>query len=103
MKSSSVDHLFENSLKYTDIPKVSLAKARKEGLKYYWTDEPCKHGHVFFRRVDTHKCVMCQDRHHVTHQTKKVTKASESAVNGNLRRAIENKLLDLQLAKEEVW
>jgi hypothetical protein len=30
------------------------------GEKFYWTGEPCKHGHLAKRRTDSTKCTKCQ-------------------------------------------
>lgn len=104
--SNSTKHLTGDYARFADVVKVSLAKARKEGLKYYWTDEPCKHGHRFFRYTKNQACVKCTQVHgretrHVQRQTRR--EKLGIAVNGEVRRAIENKLLDLQLAREGAW
>jgi hypothetical protein len=42
---------------FEDLPK-SRAEAIKKGSSYYYTGEPCTHGHVDRRRVNggCHKC-----------------------------------------------
>lgn len=87
--------------KYRDVPRHSLAKAREIGHKYYWSDEPCKHGHVFYRLTKNHQCVMCRKQYHSTWSiNRRVARESEvSTVNGALRRKIEDKLEELRLCK----
>lgn len=38
---------------------ISRAEARAAGQEFYFTGEPCKHGHVELRRVSSCKCLQC--------------------------------------------
>ena len=38
---------------------ISRTKALKKGLKFYFTNKPCKYGHVELRRVDNWCCTIC--------------------------------------------
>jgi hypothetical protein len=38
---------------------VSLSDAKEQGLKKYFTGEPCSRGHITFRRVATRACWEC--------------------------------------------
>ena len=39
---------------------ISRAEAKARGLKFYFTGEPCKHGHVAERNVDRRECTECR-------------------------------------------
>lgn len=38
---------------------ISRKEAKEQGLKYYFTGEPCPHGHVAERYVSNGRCVEC--------------------------------------------
>ena len=39
---------------------ISRKAAQESGLKYYYTGEPCKHGHLANRRVNDYGCMECR-------------------------------------------
>jgi hypothetical protein len=39
---------------------ISRFEARSQGLKFYFTDKSCPHGHIDYRRVDNGGCRECQ-------------------------------------------
>ena len=53
---------------------ISRKQAQEQGLKFYFTGKPCKHGHVSERRTANGHCVVCQkeyDReYHLDNQEK---------------------------------
>lgn len=102
----STQYLFENSYKYGDVAKVGLVTARKQGLKFYWTDGPCKRGHIAFRYTSNGNCVQCEAERKKRMQNTMYRIRDENLgihVNGKTRRAIEDKLLDMQLERELAW
>jgi len=40
---------------------ITRAEAIEQGLAYYYTGKPCKHGHVAKRQVTNHCCVTCRN------------------------------------------
>ncbi|WMC11716.1 hypothetical protein PU634_04955 [Oceanimonas pelagia] len=40
-------------------PCVSLEEAQARGLKFYWTGEACRRGHVDYRYTSSKSCVQC--------------------------------------------
>lgn len=48
----------ESTIYYTG-PIVTRVEALKKGLKKYFTDKPCKHGHVSQRYLPGSQCVYC--------------------------------------------
>ena len=38
---------------------ITKAEAKEQGLKYYFTGKPCKHGHTATRFVSTRACTEC--------------------------------------------
>lgn len=38
---------------------ISRAEAKQQGLKYYFTGKPCKHGHLSTRQIDSCMCCEC--------------------------------------------
>lgn len=48
------DYMLSNGLR-----TLSKDVARAQGLKYYFTGEPCAHGHVAMRRSDLGRCLTC--------------------------------------------
>lgn len=38
---------------------ITLAEARRKGLKRYFTGKPCKHGHIAERYTETNRCFEC--------------------------------------------
>lgn len=40
-------------------PCVSLEEAQAKGLKFYWTGEACRRGHVDYRYTTSRSCVQC--------------------------------------------
>lgn len=47
---------------YMDHNIISLKQAREQGLQYYFTGVPCKHGHTVQRRVRDRSCMDCRKR-----------------------------------------
>jgi 5-methylcytosine-specific restriction endonuclease McrA len=41
-------------------PSAALNEAKQAGEKYYFTGNPCKHGHVSKRLVSTRECYECK-------------------------------------------
>ena len=46
---------------------ITLAEAKAQGLKRYYTGKPCKHGHMDERYVSAHACVTCIDERALAH------------------------------------
>lgn len=42
---------------------ISLMDARRDGLQWYFTGAPCKHGHVTKRRTNNSVCFGCEQSH----------------------------------------
>lgn len=45
---------------------VSYKEAIAKGLPYYFTGKPCKHGHIFERRVSGRCCILCANQNALT-------------------------------------
>lgn len=41
---------------------VTRSEARNQGLKYYFTGKPCKHGHIDYRHTRNGYCTGCDDK-----------------------------------------
>ena len=39
---------------------ISREDARRSGMRYFFTGEPCNNGHVTYRRVNKGNCIECQ-------------------------------------------
>jgi 5-methylcytosine-specific restriction endonuclease McrA len=52
----------QNGLYYDSVPEIiSYREAKRRGLKFYFTGEPCPHGHIRPRYVSAYTCVGCHD------------------------------------------
>ena len=47
---------------------ISRKKAQKNGLKMYFTGEPCRHGHICERRTTTGRCILCSKEYYLAHK-----------------------------------
>ncbi|MBG23769.1 MAG: hypothetical protein CMF22_10640 [Idiomarinaceae bacterium] len=45
---------------FKDLPK-SYSEAMKRGSEFYFTNKPCKNGHIYKRRTKNRYCVMCDN------------------------------------------
>jgi hypothetical protein len=76
---------------------ISLAEAKEQGLKHYFTGKPCKHGHVCIRKIIDRSCIECNK----IKQKKFAHKANEWYHN-NKERAKEAHHLYYEMHKEEL-
>jgi len=60
----------------------SRREAREVGLRFYFTGEPCSHGHIAVRSTITGTCVECQ---------RKSTRESQKRIRGKAKKKIERR------------
>ena len=58
----------KKTIDFSDAPLVSREQAKAEGLKRYFTGEPCFHGHIAPRHVSTNNCVVCGAEYALAYQ-----------------------------------
>jgi 5-methylcytosine-specific restriction endonuclease McrA len=51
------------------IEKINRKEAKARGLKFYYTGEICKHGHIEKRRVDNGSCLQCMSQYYARNVT----------------------------------
>jgi hypothetical protein len=67
-------------------------EARQQGLKHYWTDTPCKNGHLAERFVCDNKCCECKKQRNHRYQARRYAADSD---------AVKQRLREYQLANPE--
>ena len=84
---------------YSDYLKVDIDEARLIGQKLYWNGKECNHGHVTWRRVENHTCIICKKESSIKASYKKEfgEKADEYA---KYRSKIEDILEQRKLERE---
>jgi len=82
-------HLVMFTAKYGDLKKLDRLAAQRSGQSHYWPEDPCMHGHMFWRTVGGGRCVMCERRY------------NQQARNKRLRAKDESRMLDIDALLEE--
>ena len=59
---------YKKTIDFSDAPLISREQAKAEGLKRYFTGEPCFHGHIAPRAVSTKICVVCAAEYSLAYQ-----------------------------------
>lgn len=62
---------------------ISRSAAKAAGLQYYYTDKPCKYGHIAERTVSDGNCSTCRREHH---HARKLTRPLYDTWNGMINR-----------------
>ena len=55
-------------------PFISRKQAKEQGLAYYFTGKPCKHGHVSVRQTSKGVCEECHRLHRTSERTRAVNR-----------------------------
>ena len=90
-----------NTLRFSDISKVSRQVALQNSLTYYWTGEKCAQGHLSFRYTYSRGCIKCVQRNNRINNAIKRQRNGDPAISGEVRSRIEDRLEDLRLKRLE--
>jgi len=66
--------------------KITRKEAKLRNLKYYFTDKPCKHGHISERIVRNGECLTCQQMRHNSEKFKERKRKYSKEITKNGKR-----------------
>lgn len=82
---------------------ISRKEAMERGLKYYFTGKPCKHGHIFKRRVITGYCEKCNSIKYSKNRSDEDYLKKERERSRNWKRANKDTINARRRVRDKEW